>query len=362
MDPDILVIGGGIFGLSVAYSAHRAGLRVLVLEAAQIGAGASGGVVGALTPHAPGRWRPMMAFQFNALLSLPDRIAELSARGAPDTGYRRTGRIVPLASQKALARAAADVAAAPGVWRRRGRMEVLDPRAFDQLSPASAPFGILHDTVSARIAPRAYLAALTAALPANTIRYGRVVALHAGPQAQAGTGRISAGAIVVAAGWQGWDLLPAALRGSGVKGQAALLGSASRSLPVVTHDGLYIVPHADGTVAVGSTSEKAWTLPGPDGALDDLLVRAGGLVPALAGAPVIERWAGIRPRPPGREPVVGPVPGLAGVWVAGGGYKIGFGIAHSVGDAVVAGILGQKAPNPLPETFDPAIHFGADPS
>ena len=67
---DLLVIGGGVFGLTVARAARQAGMSVRVIEAARPGAGASGGPVGALTPHAPTRWRPMMAFQFQALLSL----------------------------------------------------------------------------------------------------------------------------------------------------------------------------------------------------------------------------------------------------------------------------------------------------
>lgn len=362
MAPDILVIGGGVFGLSAALAAHRAGLRVRVIEAEQPGAGASGGIVGALTPHAPSRWRPMMAFQFAALRSLASHAAGLTAATGLETGYCRTGRVVPIASEKAHARALKDVAAAPGVWGEDGRLEVLEAGAVADLSAKAGPFGVLHDTVSARISPRAYLSALRAALPANAIRRGRVLAVRPGPRAETGAGRIAAAHIVVAAGWRGWSLLPPALHGSGVKGQAALLRVSAGSLPIVTEDGLYIVPHADGTVAVGSTSEKRWTDPGPDAALDDVLDRARALVPLLAGAPVIERWAGIRPRPPGREPVVGPVPGTPGLWVAGGGYKIGFGIAHAVGEALVGVMLGQPAAIPVPDTFDPAIHCGGAPA
>ena len=63
--------------------------------------------------------------------------------------------------------------------------------------------------------------------------------------------------------------------------------------------GLYVVPHADGTTAVGSTREPDWT----DGAATDaglevLLASALRLAPALAGARVLARWAGVRPRAP----------------------------------------------------------------
>ena len=355
MAPDILIIGAGVFGLSVAYAAHRAGLAVQVLEAARPGAGASGGVVGALTPHAPTRWRPMMAFQFAALAGLAARAAELADCTGHDPGYRRLGRIVPITSERALARAEADIAAAAVVWGAAGAMQVLGGHA--RLAPGTTPFGVLHDTLSARISPRAYLAALEAALPAGSVRCETVRAVRTGPEVETAGGRFPAAQVVLAAGWQGWALLPPPLRGSGVKGQAALLRATPDDLPLVTHDGLYVVPHGDGTVAIGSTSERTWTTPGPDRALEHLILRARDLIPALADAPVIERWAGVRPKPPGREPVAGPVPGLNGVWVAGGGFKIGFGIAHAVGDAVVAGILRRAPALALPESFAPEAHF-----
>ena len=352
--PDILVIGAGVFGLSVAYAAHRAGLRVRVLEADRPGAGASGGVVGALTPHAPTRWRPMMAFQHAALVSLADRAAELHAATGLELGYRRCGRLVPIPDDAALGRARADVAAAPEVWPA-GRMEILPAEAAPMLAPGLAALGVLHDDLSARISPRRYLAALVAALPAGTVDRALALTIHPDGAVKTDGGIRRAGAVVCAAGWPGRSLLPAGLQGGGVKGQAALVRHTG-DMPIITHAGLYVVPHGDGTVAIGSTSEKTWTDPAPDTGLDDLLARAGQAIPALAGAEVIERWAGIRPKPPGREPFAGPVPGRSGLWVATGGYRIGLGIAHAIGDALVAMITGGAPPIPLPPTFRP----GAD--
>ena len=65
---DLTVRGAGIFGLSVAWEAARRGARVLVIEATRIGAGASGGVVGALSPHVPENWNAKKAFQLDSLL------------------------------------------------------------------------------------------------------------------------------------------------------------------------------------------------------------------------------------------------------------------------------------------------------
>ena len=365
--PDVLVIGAGIFGLSVAWSCRKAGLSVRVLEAHHPGAGASGGIVGALTPHAPGRWRPMMAFQFRALLSLPDRIAEIEAATGRDCGYARTGRLTPLPTEKTRAGAERDLAAAPETWGTAASYEILDslpPEAQGRLSSRMAAHGVVCDTVSARVWPRGYVEALKAALADCIDNDTPVRTLDpAAAKVEGQDGSHHAGHIVLAAGPSLWALaaphLPGMAKGSAVKGQAAVLSADLSALPVVYTDGLYVIPHGPRRVSVGSTSEKRFDEPfRTDRLLDALLVRARRVVPALAGAAVIERWAGLRPKSPGREPVVGALPGHPRTWLAGGGFKISFGIAHAAGDAVAAGIAGTEAPIPLPSSFDPAALAG----
>lgn len=358
--PDVLVVGAGIFGLSVAWAARRRGLSVRVLEAERAGAGASGGIVGALTPHAPSRWRPMMAFQFEALTRLPEHIAGLEAETGCATGYVRSGRVTPLVSEKARAAAERDVAAAPETWGDRARYEIVEsvpPGVQGWIRPEAAPFGLVRDTISARVDPRAYVGALAAGL-GDAVSEGVRVTGVASDGVVAGAEFHPAGTVVLAAGWQVWDLVKDQLpdmAGQPVKGQSALFRADAGDLPVIYQDGLYIVPHAGGRVAVGSTSEKRFDDPfGTDERLDEVIEKARTICPALKQAEVIERWAGLRPKPPGREPVVGPLPDMPSVWLAAGGYKISFGIAHAVADAVVSGIL-REAPNlPLPDGFDPA--------
>lgn len=361
--PDVLIVGAGVFGLSVAWSCRRAGLSVRVLDAGLPGEGASGGIVGALTPHAPSRWRPMMQFQFRALLSLEAHVAALEEGTGQDCGYARTGRLTPLPTEKARAGAERDMAAAPETWGDAARYEIFDDlpaEAEGSLSEENAAFGVVRDSVSARIWPRGYVAALATAVGDCVETKSPVKAIDM-ERARVETidGWQDAGHIVMAAGAANWPLLaphvPTMGQGAAVKGQAALLSADLSALPVVYTDGLYVIPHGRDSVAVGSTSEKNFADPlGTDHLLDDLLVRARTVVPALAGASVKERWAGLRPKPPGREPVIGPLPGAPRVWVAGGGYKISFGIAHAVGDAVAAGITGHTPSIPLPSSFDPS--------
>jgi glycine/D-amino acid oxidase-like deaminating enzyme len=137
--------------------------------------------------------------------------------------------------------------------------------------------------------------------------------------------------------------------GSGVKGQALALRFEARERAQLFVDGLHIVPHADGTVAVGSTSEAAWEVEGTDGQLEGLLERAVKAVPILHGAAVVARWAGVRPRAVSRAPLLGAWPGRAGHWVANGGFKIGFGMAPKVAEVMADLVLEGR--DGVPEGF-----------
>ena len=74
--------------------------------------------------------------------------------------------------------------------------------------------------------------------------------------------------------------------GDGVKGQAISLQFDARDAPQLYADSLHIIPHADGTVAIGSTSETVWdNESGTDGQLETIHARAIAALPVLAGAP-----------------------------------------------------------------------------
>lgn len=336
---DVQVMGAGVFGLCTALALARRGLRVAVVDPGGIGAGASGGIVGALAPHAPDRWGAMQAFQLAALVAAPGWWAGVAAEGAVDPGYARIGRLMPLADAAAVARAEARGAGAAAHWGAAGAWQVVP--ATPGFAPSSATGLCAHDTLTARIAPRRALAALAAAIRA---RGGALrEAPLAGPPAAVTVWATGAAGLAALSEDLGRDV------GRGEKGQALLLAHDAAGAPVIGDDGLWIVPHGDGTVAVGSTSERAWDAPGPDAALDALHARAVALVPALGGAEVVERWAGIRPRAATRLPVVGAWPGRPGHFVANGGFKTGFALAPAV-----AGLLADliaEGQDSIPDAF-----------
>lgn len=342
---DVTVRGGGVFGLSVAWACARRGARVRLVEAAGIGAGASGGLVGALAPHAPEGWNDLKALQFESLIMAAGWWAGVQAAGGVDPGYLRSGRVQPLADDQAVRTARARETGAAEHWQGLAGWRVV-PATGAAWEPASPSGWLVRDSLTARLSPRATGAALLAALRS------------AGAEVVVGPGAED-GAVVHATGVAGLADLSRHFGkklGSGVKGQAVSLRHDARALPQVYAGGLHLVPHADGTVAVGSTSETEWATEGPDAQADALVARAVAVLPALAGAPVLDRWAGIRPRARSRGPVLGAWPGRPGHFVANGGFKIGFGLAPKVAEVMADLVLEGRVS--FPEQFSVATLVG----
>ncbi|MBW3097003.1 NAD(P)/FAD-dependent oxidoreductase [Pseudohoeflea coraliihabitans] len=372
---DLIILGGGVAGCWVALKALDAGLSVTMVERDAIGAGASGGFLGALMPHMPERWDDKKAFQFAALAALSEETDSLSARTGKGTGYARTGRLVPLATprQREAARARSQAAETSWGWAFSYRIRDAEDHA-GWLDPAAAPEGLAFDDLSARLMPSRLLSALAAALAAHP-RFSLVRAegLRIAQSAQAtveladGT-HLSASHLVCANGIDAFPLaarvlgLPLGAMGGGVKGQAALLRptalpASACTLPLLYRDGIYVIAHADGTLAVGSTSETAFAHPDrTDEKLELVLASAAELCPPLRGAEILARWAGVRPRPAGRDPMLGPLPGTERLLMCAGGYKITFGIAHRMADAVLAAIGVADGPD-IPSSFLPVAHY-----
>jgi glycine/D-amino acid oxidase-like deaminating enzyme len=326
--PDLTVRGAGIFGLSIAWEAARRGARVRVIETARIGAGSSGGLVGALAPHVPEQWNDKKAFQLDSLLMAEAWWAAVDAGSGVASGYARTGRLQPLADERAVAAARARGVEADILWQGRAAWQVIP--ATGGWQPDSPTGWLVHDTLTARLNPRPALASLAAAI--------RALGGDIGPE----DGE-AVGPVLWATGTGGLEALSADLGrpvGGGVKGQAALLAHDASALPQLFIDGLHIVPHGDGTVAIGSTSERTWSDPaGTDDQLEALIGRARAACPALAGAAVLDRWAGVRPRAASRAPMLGAWPGREGQFIANGGFKIGFGMAPKVAQVMADLVL-----------------------
>lgn len=318
---DVTVMGAGVFGLSVAYACARRGAAVRVIDPQGVAAGSSGGLVGALAPHVPENWNEKKAFQFESLIMAEAFWQDVAGLSGVDVGYARTGRLQPLADERAVELAKARSVTADELWQGKAIWEVASSKDANWMPPS--PTGlVVHDTLSALIHPRRATRALADAVKAlggEVLTEGR-----------------AQGKTVWATGWPGIQ----EIGGNGVKGQAALLRFDAAGQPQLFADALHIIPHGDGTVAIGSTSEREFDDPfSTDAALDDVLERAILAFPILHGAEVLERWAGVRPRSKSRAPVLGQHPTRHGDFIANGGFKIGFGMAPKVGEVMASFVL-----------------------
>ncbi len=338
---DVTVMGAGIFGLSVAYAVAVRGVKVRVIEVDRIGAGSSGGLVGALAPHTPERWDAKKEFQYQSLAMAEAHWREVDRLSGVSSGYGRIGRLHPVASERVLALAYERVDYAREMWRGMAEWRVVERAEYGAWAPESPTGYLVHDTLSARMQPRGAAASLA----------GAVVAL--GGEIVIGEG-VAEGKVVWATGYRGLLALSEEFDteiGNGVKGQSALLRYDAGDVPQLFSDGIYVVPHSDGTVAVGSTSERYWDDPvAVDGLLDAFLERVIAAFPFLAGAEELERWAGVRPRGRKLAPMLGAYPGRDGHFIANGGFKIGFGMAPKVGEVMADLVLDGDAGG-IPDAF-----------
>ncbi len=338
---DVTIRGAGVFGLSIAWECLKRGAAVRVVDPHGPGAGASGGVVGALAPHVPENWNDKKAFQLESLLMAGAFWREVQEAGGLSPGYARLGRLQPVADAHTLELARRREATAAELWGARAFWRLVRCEDAGDWAPASESGWLIHDNLSARMHPRQATRALTAAIRS---RGGEIVEEAA-----------DEGAVIWAAGV--WDLerIGAALGrsvGNGVKGQGAVLAHDAANAPQLYAEAVHIVPHENGTVAIGSTSEREYDDPAStDGQLDEVIERACRAVPLLRGAQVIERWAGVRPRTKSRAPMLGAHPLDPRQFIANGGFKIGFGMAPGVARAMAELVLEGR--DTIPAGFRP---------
>ncbi|GAO03396.1 glycine oxidase ThiO [Anaeromyxobacter sp. PSR-1] len=363
MKTDVVVVGAGLQGASVALRLAQAGKQVVVLERAVPGAEASYAAGGILSPGVealePG---PFYALCAASLARYPGFAREVEAASGMWVGLRGGGTL-EIAVDDPEARLLAG--RAEKLHKAGLPVEVLDDAEVRRLEPGVSPEarGALYFADEASVDPRllgraVYVAAARAGARFVTGKVERIV--HEGGRAVGvdhAAGRIEADAVVLAAGsWsmqvEGNGLPPGAVRP--VRGQIALLDTRPPLLSrVVFSANGYVVPRADGRILCGSTMEevgheKAVTAGGLRRVLDIALE----IAPALAGAPVVETWSNFRPASPDGSPILGAgtVPGL---YYATGHTRNGILLAPITADAVAAAVLGTPPPVDL-APFSPA--------
>ena len=115
----------------------------------------------------------------------------------------------------------------------------------------------------------------------------------------------------------------------------------------------YLVPRHDGRLLAGSTSEKAgFTKQVTAGGISSILTNAHEISPAISRLPIVDTWAGLRPRAPDGLPVLGPCGEIDGLFYATGHYRNGILLAPVTGELMAEAVVEGQI-SPLLSAFSP---------
>jgi glycine oxidase len=341
---DVVIVGGGIIGLAVAWRAREHGMSVAVLEGDKLGRAASHVAAGMLAPVAEVEFgsaaRRSLSLGLRAASAWPAFAAELSGASGTPVQLRTSGTLL----------VARDDDEARELERqlelRRSlqlRVNALLPSQAREREPALAPTlrAALECPEDHSVDPRQVLCALVQACaragvvlrehtPVGGLELDRTGSRVTGVRSGAGES-ILAGDVVLAAGaWSG-ELLgedagePIPVRP--VKGQIMRLrdpagpGLLTRA---VRYERGYLLPRGDGRYVLGATvEERGFELAPTAGGIYELLREARELVPGVTELELEEVSVGLRPGSPDNAPMVGRPGALEGLILATGHHRNG---------------------------------------
>jgi glycine oxidase len=336
--PDILIVGGGVIGLSTALRLAESGVSVSVVDRQQVGREASWAGAGMLPPGLnttmPTADDPASQERFLRCLSntiWPELSARLLEQTGIDNGYRNCGGIE-------VATAESDLGANVADWQAEGiSVELLDNRCDVERRVAG-----LHEDIQiaawlpefCQVRNPRHLKALRAACQLSGVEILENVpdlSLQARGQdvtARASSRSFHAQRICICAGsWTGQLLrkLGIHLPVEPLRGQMVQL--SLRQLPfrcVIQQGRRYVVPRPDGLILVGSTEESVgYEKQKTNEGIRGLLGFATSIVPELAQADVVRQWAGLRPGSPTGLPYLGRIPDFKNLYVGAGHFRSG---------------------------------------
>ena len=347
-NPDVIVVGGGIIGLSAAWQLHRDGAEVVVLDPAP-GTGASHAAAGMLAPIHEAYWGESHILRLNLAASLAWP-AFADALGTDAVDYRRNGMLMAAygADDKALLDSLGDLHEQEGL-----PVERLRSRECRAREPLLAPGvrGGVYSPLDHQVNPRRVVAELLSRVPVVPVSATEVAANAV--VAEDGKAMACQQVVVAAGAWTG-RLLGVPIRP--VKGQILRLSGSEGTLRlpvrgVVRGSSVYAVPRSDGEIVVGATQEEqGFDTRVTAGGVYELLRDVLALLPGLSEVDLVETWAGLRPGAPDNAPIIGK--GEDGIVYATGHYRNGILTAPITAAAVSALVQRQQPPVDL-SPFNP---------
>ncbi|MGW7353318.1 glycine oxidase ThiO [Streptomyces sp. NPDC054784] len=359
----IVVIGGGVIGLSVAWQSQRAGLSVTVIDP-QPASKASHVSAGMLPPGNEQLYgQPdLLKLCMTSRARIPSFFEELSEFGP--TGFRRDGVLDAAFDEEALASLGRQQE-----WQEpQGvRTERLTAEECAKLQPAFAPaLGGLFAPDDGAVDPRVLNATLLKAVEdlGGTVVRQRAVRVENHAVTLDNGDTVPYDRLVLSAGtWTHYiEGLPEGTIPEirPVKGQILRLRSDTPLLNVTARalskgKSLYLVPRLDGELVVGATyEERGYDTEVTAGGTNELLNRAAAVVPEVGSLRLAEMSVGLRPASPDDLPLIGPT-NVPDVFLSTGHFRMGVQLAPVNADGMVA-YLTDGTPSDAVAPFTPLRH------
>lgn len=364
---DVLIIGGGVVGTSIAYHLRKLGVDVSVLEREEIGSQASSAAAGLLAPlgplPGPG---PLADLLLSSFAMFPSLVPELEEASGIHLEYERPGALRTVRNPKRIANLKKRMKA----WEPLGlQMYWLTGEEARQHEPLLGPdvcAAIYAPEESQIRAPQVVKAFAKAAsnLGARIYSHSEAINLHREGNKITSVCTIQGETIACnhlilapgtwAAQYEKW--LNISIPVSPLKGQILLLQGPAQPLKhIIFGDATYIAPKGNG-ILVGATKEEA----GFDTQVTEketslLYETAIKFVPALRESRRETAWAGLRPRTPDKGPLLGAAPNWKNVTLATGHNSVGIMLSPLTGKTIAELIATGHTPEIIrpfsPERF-----------
>jgi glycine oxidase len=346
---DVIVIGGGVIGVSLSIALRKRGATVLVVERGEPGREASHAAGGMLV-DCPLETPPKLQDLASASARMyPEFVHELEVESGMKADLRDFGTIVFLSEEHA----------------ERDREFVYSHalrHPVGELEPALSQFdGPVMYLKERSVDPQALTAAAIKTAKNRGVDFSSgdsVTAVHQPNNRIAGVKTVktsfSAHKVVNCAGaWAGM-IASIALPTRPVKGQMLCLALPSRNLlrHVVRSPKVYLIPRSNGRLLIGATVEEAGfdkrTVPST---IQRQHQAALELIPQLRDAKILGDWAGLRPGTPDALPILGETE-LPGYYAATGHFRDGILLAPITAQLMAQVISGEQPAHDL-SNFSP---------
>jgi glycine oxidase len=362
---DVVVVGGGVIGSGIAFELAKRGVKVTLIERGRIGGEASGASAGIISrPTRPWFSPERIELGRISLERYPALVEELEERTGIGVDFRRPGEWVIAVDEEHAEAEDAVAAWQLGMGLPIEDVPVAEARRREPALPENLVAARFHPDVGSLSVRRLSQALATAAkqLGATVLEETPVGGLRRAGDRVTGVRlldrEIGADMTVLATG--AWtrllgDALGARLPTKPIKGQLIAFANAPlRPACVVAGHGGYVRPRPDGTTLVAATEEDVGFDRRVTGeGIAWLLELTRTLCPVLLQGEVAETWTGLRPGTETADPLIGPVPGYAGLWVSAGHFRTGAKEAPATAELVAEALTTGEVP-PLLRPFSPA--------